>query len=72
MSLYTEEFLEAEQNPKIARTYARSNCRYCYGRGVETLSASGGVTEGGGKILHQQKRLCSCVVRRLKKEFSDG
>jgi hypothetical protein len=83
--LYTTLLEEVEKSPDLTKMYAKSNCRYCLGRGVikqETglcLSKLTYRSEDNNKFLPLTKnnntiitKLCECVIKKIRKEVNEA
>ena len=57
---------DIKDNPHLLPFYARSGCKYCYGRGTRrhsTLNTMGQWTEN--------TTICSCVTKAIQKESKE-
>jgi hypothetical protein len=59
------------ENPHIAKLYAKSNCKKCFGRGTQTFQKPDKDIYGN-RIFLDKLQLCTCILNTLKKEKDSG
>ena len=77
MNALQVELSEIRKDINLARMYAKSSCRHCYGRGYTTCLAEHNfqLFKYQSDIMKDdmlEKHICSCVMKKLTGIHSDG
>ena len=58
---------DIETNPHLITFYAKRNCKWCHGRGHQTISTRNKDTN----VWTKNTAMCPCVIKAVRKEIKE-